>query len=216
MNVQPVFSMIAGMVLLSSIIFRTVKFRLNLTVLAIALFVYASIGIGLMLSNHQEVREFVRDLVNNHIYDISYDTKMDILYFDCYIIMGLALIIGLFVSMQEDVGALFAYFAVGIVCNFIWVGLLYFAHITLNSDFGLYFVFVIGMIMLSLLNALLGIIVVGANVAFAIVQYSKGQPIDLFSFLGMVDVVQIDTALVSLLIIGITTLVGSLEIFFGD
>jgi hypothetical protein len=72
------------------------------------------------------------------------------------------------------------------------------------------------MAFLAVLNSLLGIIIVGANIAFALVQYSKEQPIDLFSFLGMVEVVNIDTALVSILIMGITTVVGALEFVFGD
>jgi len=77
--VQPVFSMVAGMILLGSIVFRIANFRLNTIVLGISLFVYIAIALGLLISNNQDVQEFVANVINNFTYDLTYEDNIVIL-----------------------------------------------------------------------------------------------------------------------------------------
>lgn len=76
---QPVFSMVAGMILLGSIVFRIANFRLNTIVLGISLFVYIAIALGLLISNNQDVQEFVANVINNFTYDLTYEDNIVIL-----------------------------------------------------------------------------------------------------------------------------------------
>jgi hypothetical protein len=71
--------MVAGMILLGSIVFRIANFRLNTIVLGISLFVYIAIALGLLISNNQDVQEFVANVINNFTYDLTYEDNIVIL-----------------------------------------------------------------------------------------------------------------------------------------
>jgi hypothetical protein len=206
MWMQAIFSMLAGMIVLGSVIYRfsTVNRESLSKAVVVSVFVYLSLSIGLLLSSYGEVVAFQRQLVENLIIDLKPNATG--FYWMYGISLGSALLVGVKERRIQDAAATFCF--VLIICLFgsaCWNYL----H---STSFGHVITFAALMISMALINAALGIIAVGVNLAFIIIQFGKGQSIDLFSLINFIDVVHPESLIVSLAILVLSSVLGSLEL----
>jgi hypothetical protein len=88
-----------------------------------------------------------------------------------------------------------------------WIGL---GQFGLGSRFEIC-TFVALLLGVSVLNTVLGIAVLGLNLGLIIISFGRGLPISLFNFLGLIEVVHLDSYVVTIFIIIFTSMLGSLE-----
>ena len=217
---QQLIAMIAGMAVLGTIIYRIWSFNLRrfMIALSISLFIYGSVAIGLLLLDSEGVVNFMMTLSEIYIIDITAETYENVVAIALLVFW----IISLFVGMNE----LGIYNPIYILTRFryhmavsfgailytaVFVVWLAISYLLFNTNIGLSIVFILMLAFIATINSLLGIIAVGVNGAFVLIQVAKGESLNLFSFIGMIDIVQIDEFFISIVVLLITSIVGGTE-----
>ena len=206
---QAIFSMLAGMVILGSVIYRfnNVDKDSLARSATVAVFVYLSLAIGLFLSSYGEVVAFQRHLMGD--LTISTDVHKSLQP----IAWGVSLFLGAWMGSASGFKAGVLTFSI-VAFSFIFGPS--FWNLLVSTSSGQVITFTILMVLLALLNAALGIIVVGINIAFMIIQLGKGQSIDLFSLVNLIEVIHPESLIISLTILVLSSVLGSLELVISN
>jgi hypothetical protein len=219
---QAVVVLMAGMVFIGSILLHLRRFQWPAVMKAgkVAAFVYISLIAGLFLFDFNGVMAFQSALIKVWVHDPAQGSLFDK-------ISGLAVIYWFTASAISLTAVIFqqrrVYPELMNIIILMTMGATSMALFTqgdfptvvlnwlLTTTCGNVVTFCLLLLVVGAANTLLGIIFVGLNVALLVIQLVKGEAINLFSLLGLLELAHVDGVLVALTMMFITTVIGALE-----
>ncbi len=219
---QAVAVLAAGMLLIGSMLLHFKRFKWSAAAKAgkVAAFVYVSLIAGLFLFDFNSVMAFQTAFIKRWVYDPAQGSIQDMwlgltVLFSCAIaiILTVSLIIQLRGSQSEWLTTIDALVFSSLAWVFISQGSFptNVVNWLLTTTGGNIITFSLLVLAIGALNTVFGVIFVGLNMSLLVIQLAKGQALNLFSLLGLLELAHTDGTLIVMSMMLITTGIGALE-----